>query len=358
MSWPKPPWPHNWSKDDWSKGSWSKPSWTGGWTKQGLQARLAVSPDRAAQQGAESHQTVGLGWHPDTPDRRDRTLRVSAKVPLVAGALPSWAAALPRNSDNRRYCSPIEDQEALGSCTAQAVVGAMEYMLRRSGNGEFDGSRLFVYKISRKLLGWTGDTGAYLRTAMKTVGAFGVPPEQYWPYDINHFEDEPDAFLFAFAGNYKSLEYTRIDAADLSWDQILVDVKRVVAGGLPVVFGFSTYSSISQAADIPFPAPNDTMVGGHAVMIAGYDDDRMTADGRREPSLLIRNSWGIGWGEQGYGYLPYRYVTEGLTQDFWTVLKWDWLNEKGQDSSAKASAAKGSRGGRKYAAKNTARKKR
>jgi C1A family cysteine protease len=273
-------------------------------------------------------RVVGLGWVPDHPDMRDLTLDdpsltkdlKAAKSILAKGS----KVKLPAKADNRAYCSKIEDQENLGSCTAQAVVGLLEYMMRRSINNHVDGSRLFVYKVTRKLLGWTGDTGAYLRSTIKTVAAFGMPPEQYFPYDISRYEDEPDAFQYAFAENYKAIKYTRLDPPGKDAENTLENVKYALHAGYGVVFGFSVYSSISDAADIPYPQTGDKLDGGHAVMAVGYDDGHKVG-GKTVPSLIIRNSWGIGWGDKGYGYLPYDYVLNGLADDFWTVFKSEWL---------------------------------
>jgi C1A family cysteine protease len=75
----------------------------------------------------------------------------------------------------------------------------MEYMMLRASVRHFDLSRLFLYKTTRKLLGWTGDTGAYLRSTLQAAATFGVPPERYWDYDIELFEEEPEAFHYSFA---------------------------------------------------------------------------------------------------------------------------------------------------------------
>lgn len=281
--------------------------------------------------GSAARQVVSMGWHPDLPDFRDKSLKhpdVEIKLKEVKSLITS-DVDIPDKIDHRKMCSPIEDQGALGSCTAQAVVGLMEYMMRRSDGGHVDGSRLFTYKVTRNLLGWEGDRGAYLRTAMQSVAAFGVAPEKYWPYIIDRFEEEPSAFLYSFADNYKALNYTRLDQIDLPTAQVLDSIKRVLAAGYCVVFGFTVYSSLSAKGDIPFPKETDSVRGGHAVMAVGYDDNHVTADNKKVPSLIIRNSWGTGWGEAGYGYLPYDYVRAGLARDFWTSFKWDWI-ESGQ----------------------------
>lgn len=42
--------------------------------------------------------------------------------------------------------------------------------------------------------------------------------------------------------------------------------------------------------------------------------------------LLIRNSWCIEWGDKGDGWLPYKYVLQGLAIDWWSLLKNEWLD--------------------------------
>lgn len=286
----------------------------------------------AAADGVTGRIVAG-GWHPDIPDFRDYVLETPAVQQSLRHARLSLTAtapqALPPRIDNRGFCSAIEDQGNLGSCTAQAVVGMMEYMMRRATNQNEELSRLFLYKVTRKLLNWTGDTGAYIRTTMKAVAAFGIPPERHWPYIISRFEQEPDAFLYAYASNYNALNYARLDGYNANGPGTLASVKQVIATGFAVAFGFPVYSSISQSPYVPYPRPTDSLEGGHAILAVGYDDAVRirNADGSitTEGCLIFRNSWGPSWGQNGYGYLPYTYVTNQLAVDFWTVFKSEWL---------------------------------
>lgn len=295
-------------------------------------ANVRLSHRLRAADAAGGVRRVGLGWHPDLADLRDFTLGaepIQKSLRDRKSILVRENAKLPTKIDNRAWCSPIEDQRELGSCTAQAVVGAMEYMMRRGKpRAHEDGSRLFVYKVTRRLLGWTGDTGAYLRTTMQSIATFGMPPESHWTYEISRFDEEPSAFLYSYAQNYQALKYTRLDPYDKAAKDAFVDIKKALAAGYPVVFGFPVYSSLSNAADIPYPTNADSLDGGHAVMAVGYDDNHKTAAGEQVPSLLIRNSWGTGWGDNGYGYLPNRYVLDGLAEDFWTVFKIEWIDSQ------------------------------
>ncbi|HOW86770.1 MAG TPA: C1 family peptidase [Candidatus Aminicenantes bacterium] len=290
----------------------------------------------------ENTTTRGLGWIPDLPDIRDFTEETPGVCGLLgpSGLAPAAAGRtrpprLPAAADLRAWASPIEDQGGLGSCTAQAGAGVIEYYERKAFGHHVESSRLFLYKATRNLMKSRGDSGAYLRTTMGAMVLFGVPPETYWPYtDAEEgFDREPPAFCYAFAQNYKTLLYYRHDPAGTTRTALLDRLKTHLAAGHPAMFGFTVYSSIDQAGRtgrIPLPFGRERIEGGHAVVAMGYDDALEIANASGgEPArgaLLIRNSWGRGWGEKGYGWLPYAYVLKGLAEDFWSVLKKDWID--------------------------------
>ncbi|MFO7919168.1 MAG: C1 family peptidase [Anaerolineae bacterium] len=293
---------------------------------------------------------LGMGWLPDYPDFRDYTVdqmevptvhqRATHKDPIKAmlkevGVADLETVKLNKSADLRRWCSPIEDQESLGSCTAQAAAAVVEYFERRAFGESIDVSRLFIYKVSRNMLGWTGDTGAYLRTTMGALVLFGAPPEEYWPYDIDNFDQEPSAFCYSYARNYQAISYYRLDPPTIRRDQLLKRVKANLGSGLPSMFGFTVYSSIGQAAEtgkVPYPSFGERRLGGHAVVAVGFDDDmeieNQDAAEVTTGALLIRNSWGEGWGEDGYGWLPYKYVLESQAIDWWSLLRNEWIETK------------------------------
>ena len=298
---------------------------------------------------SETFVIPAMGWLPDYPDIRDVTFqseRVPSKLQALGqpsvkqmlakvGATTSAPAALPTSVDLRPWCSPIEDQKTIGSCTAHAGVGLVEYFERRAFGKHLDASRLFLYKVTRNLLKWTGDTGAFLRSTMYALTLFGVPPEEYYPYNIADLDKEPSAFCYAFAQSYQAISYYRLDPPGTTRSNLLTQIKTYLANGLPSMFGFTVYSSISQAntngGKIPYPTPGERVLGGHAIDAVGYDDNlkiKNTNPGGIETTgaLLIRNSWGTGWGSAGYGWLPYKYVLDGLATDWWSLIKSEWVD--------------------------------
>ncbi|KAF5089334.1 C1 family peptidase [Methanobacterium aggregans] len=281
----------------------------------------------------------GMGWFPDLPDRRDLTLNIEKKknegiVDMVVElGIKEPVTEIPAAVDLREWCSPVEDQKSLGSCTANAGAGLLEYFERRAFGSYIDASRLFLYKNSRQLAGLTGDTGSYLRTTMAALVLFGVPPEKYWPYTDKKpdFDAVPDAFCYAFAENYKAIQYLRLDPPSTPVDILLDRIKTNLVAGLPSMFGFTVYDSIyhAEAGNIPYPCSGEKVAGGHAIVAVGYDDSVVIKNpncgNTTKGALLIRNSWGKGWGDKGYGWLPYDYVLKGLAVDWWTLIKADWI---------------------------------
>jgi len=243
---------------------------------------------------------------------------------------------LPGAVDLSYWCSPIEDQGTLNTCTACAGVGLLEYFAKRTF-GEFeDLSPLFLYKAARDLRQRFGDVGAPLRDIMRAMILFGVAPERYWPYRPGNLDAEPPALCYSYAQNYQTLKYFRLDRSDLSARNLLLTIKAVLSAGFPCMFGFTAYNSIHNQENIKngyitFPnRDRDRVVGGHAVVAVGYNDYKLIPypDGtERSGALLIRNSWGREWGLEGYAWLPYDYVLKGLTGDWWSLLKAEWFGQ-------------------------------
>ncbi|WP_334173020.1 C1 family peptidase [Sinomonas sp.] len=249
-----------------------------------------------------SHGTHGYGWVPDVPDQRDHLF---AAPPAVLGALPA-------STDLSAQCPPVYDQGQLGSCTANAIAGALEFDADKEGiSGYTTPSRLFIYYNERVMENTvSSDSGAQIRDGIKSVGAQGACPETEWPYDITKFADQPSQQCYTDAKQHRAVAYQRVARS-------LQQMQGCLAAGYPFVFGFTVYESfesqdVAQSGVAPMPAPNEQVLGGHAVVAVGYDN--------ASQRFRVRNSWGTGWGQGGYFTMPYQYLlSTGLSSDFWTI---------------------------------------
>ncbi len=288
----------------------------------------------------------GMGWLKDLPDMNDLT-QDSARIPNTAKAKgeelsvkailakvgatrgPMRAAPLPSSYSLRPWCSPVMDQGDLGSCTAHAAVSLLEYFEIRAFGRYAHGSCQFLYKTTRNLLGWTGDTGAYLRSTMGAMALLGVPQNKFWPYYTPGFDAEPTSFVYCLGQAYKAMTYYRLDPAGAPTSSVLTNIKQHIAAGLPCIFGFACYESLWSAEDgkIPYPVLGEARAGGHAVLAMGYDDDIVINNGTTSTkgALMIKNSWGEEWGGGGYGYLPYEYVLKADADDFWCLINNEFI---------------------------------
>jgi len=242
------------------------------------------------------------GWVPDLPDQRDHLYASVYEV----------GTALPNNVDLRPGCPSVYDQGQLGSCTANAIAAALEFdQMKQNLTLVFVPSRLFIYYNERAMEGTiSSDSGAQIRDGIKSVGTQGACAESEWPYDITKFAVQPPANCYTDAPQNKAILYQRLS-------HNLDQMRGCLASGVPFVFGMTVYQSfesqaVAQSGQVPMPALDEQTVGGHAVLAVGYDDTKQM--------FLVRNSWGPGWGMQGYFNLPYAYLgANNLTNDLWTI---------------------------------------
>jgi C1A family cysteine protease len=248
----------------------------------------------------------GYGWLPDLPDQRD----------YLYSAVRPVTPALPPRIDLRQFCSKVEDQGNLGSCTANALAGALEFLEKRDKVSFADLSRLFIYYNERVIEhSVRSDSGAMLRDGIKTLAKQGVCAERSWPYIISKFSNRPGAPCYREASDHQITSYHRILTLD--------GMRTCLAEGFPFVFGFTVYESfeaqqVAKTGRVEMPKPGERAVGGHAVMAAGYDD--------AEKRFIVRNSWGAKWGMKGYFTIPYAYLSDrNLSDDFWTIRRGERL---------------------------------
>jgi C1A family cysteine protease len=240
------------------------------------------------------------GWLPDRPDFRDKLYTTIAAPPR----------RLPKNVDLRSMCSPVENQGELGSCTANALVGNLEFLERKAGRPVTNLSRLFVYYNERAIEGTIReDSGAMIRDGVKSLVKLGVCTEKLWPYAISKFTQKPPVACFNKAADHQVTSYHRVNG--------LRQMKQCLAEGYPFVFGFSVYdgfesAQVAKTGKLNLPKRGEKQLGGHAVMAVGYHES--------QKRMIVRNSWGTDWGMKGYFTMPYDYIADNnLADDFWTL---------------------------------------
>jgi hypothetical protein len=152
-------------------------------------------------------QIAHYGWIPDLPDQRD--YQYAAPIEVIG--------ALPANIDLTSACPAVYDQGQLGSCTANAIAGAIEFeQMKQNMPQAFIPSRLFIYYNERVMEGTVNsDSGAQIRDGMKSVGTQGDCPEDMWPYDIANFEEKPTDACYQAALQHKAILYKRVNRTHL-----------------------------------------------------------------------------------------------------------------------------------------------
>ncbi|MEO6071280.1 MAG: C1 family peptidase [Chitinophagaceae bacterium] len=259
-----------------------------------------------SKKAPEQEFKMGMGWPPDLPDARDFMFAPSPKI----------LRKLPLNIDLRSGTPPIYNQGGLGSCTANALCGAFQYGQKKQGHSTFMPSRLFLYYNERVPINTVGsDSGAFLRDGIKSLEKDGVCPEKEWSYDDDDapgakYSQKPPQKCYKDALKSQITSYMRLT-------HNLTSFKSCLAEKFPFVFGFTVYESfmgneVRTTGIMPLPRPSEKVRGGHAVMAVGFDD--------AQQAVLVRNSWGTGWGIKGHFWMPYAYIADPhLCDDFWTI---------------------------------------
>jgi C1A family cysteine protease len=243
------------------------------------------------------------GYVPDFPDFRDHCFAPRPRI----------LASLPASVDVRNAANEVVDQGNLGSCTGNAIAVCDFFVqVKEKLPKAALPSRLAIYYGERAIeQSIKIDNGAMIRDGFKVLANSGAARESMWKYDIAKFARKPPVRYFTEAKKHKAVEYRRLN------NSILDELKSCLAEGYPFVFGFSVYGSFESSAVaangvVPMPLKTEQFLGGHAVLCVGYND--------ATKRFTCQNSWGPDWGDKGFFYMPYEYLTDpNLADDFWTL---------------------------------------
>jgi len=268
-----------------------------------------------------SYKEYNLNWIPSPFDARDKTFRT---MRALRGATPAENVSPYFNL--APLCSPVRDQGQTGECTGQSVAaGAAEFLSMKTNKGALTihKSVKAAYYNGRRLDGTTGvDAGSYIRSVIKGGARWGFCETCFHP-ETSPFSKKPSVSAYADGSRFQLTEYANLGEADPL--DTLANIRATIYHGLPVCFGFDVYSSfmsdfVAKTGKAPVPKAGETREGGHAVLAVGYDDVNQR--------LIVRNSWGAGWGRDGYFSLPYWFISSGHASDFWTITGQEEGNAK------------------------------
>lgn len=251
-----------------------------------------------AEPRARSKRGRKYGWRPSLPRKNVRVWRA-----------PHRAADAPSSGDISAGMPTPFDQGQEGSCVDNCTCALVQYDQGQQGQQSVMPSRNYAYWWARSIEGTqSSDSGSTIADGISALAQYGWPAESDWPYGPATLFAPPPVALQKKAGSNDVTDYASVG-------QDGPTLKNLVDAGVPVVFGFVVYSSfedIGQDGKVSLPGPEDAVLGGHANVIVGYDDQKGI--------FKTWNPWGTQFGDKGYLYFPESYVLDPqLAADFWIL---------------------------------------
>ena len=243
---------------------------------------------------------VKLGWIRQPRDSRDH---------VFAGPRHGKLAEF---VDLRSKMPPVWNQGKIGSCTAHGVLAVAAECQITMGKNWLSLSRLQTYYDARQLSGLSAyDEGAYIRAAIKALAKYGAAPESLWPYEESKVFVAPGPEVYESAEKFQALRYQSVTPT-------VSGLRAALSLGYSVTFGFDVPENfLSITTNGIMPKPSGGNEGGHCVVAVGFAEEPQNNIPAQH--FIIRNSWGVEWGDQGYFYMPYTALRACDADDGWTI---------------------------------------
>jgi C1A family cysteine protease len=198
-------------------------------------------------------------------------------------------------------CPKVLNSENLNSSASNALSNLIRFWLRKKNKKEYQPSRLYMYYFARSLENnINNDTDVSLKNLCRAVEKFGICSEKNWPYDIAKFNIKPDDNI---------VKETTINFKYYHVKNKIHELKRLLSHGYPIIFMMPFFDNNSSEI-ILLLKKNKKPLEVKAITIYGYRDS--------SNMFICMNSLGTNWGEKGFFYVPYKYVSKH-GYDFWTI---------------------------------------
>jgi C1A family cysteine protease len=223
-------------------------------------------------------------------------------------AVPVKTVDLPQKVSLREFCPPIKNQLSISSCGSHAWITAYEIMLKQKNKDWLiEGSERHHYyhvRQSEYMDTYPGDSGQQLRFGAKVLTKIGMAPEFLCPYIVKDYNVLPSTLAESYTRFWTPKSYSRVETVP--------DMKFLLAQSYPIVFGVKIYTSFFSLSTYTLAMPNsrDRVLGGHAMVIVGYDENKRVFE--------VVNSHGRSYGDEGYLWISYEYMTKYLL-DAWIM---------------------------------------
>lgn len=228
---------------------------------------------------------------------------------LVLGAVaPRYGDAL-ASVDLRSALTPVRDQGREGDCFAFTGAALKEFNCAVWGGGvatplgAWLSPAYLAWRVRLEEGTFPSDAGASLADTLAVLQQYGVCPESFLPYQMDPAQ-AGDASCDVAALPYRVAQPQLVDFGDVAQVKAVLSAKKVIAMGFTV---YPSFEATGQDGIVSPVGPDEGLIGGHAVLLVGYD----------QRGWIIRNSWGSSWGDGGYCYQPYGYEDHWL--EAWTT---------------------------------------
>lgn len=261
------------------------------------------------------HSSYSFGWKPDLPDIHDKfyqfeKIEFTAETDTETDSDSETEGSFKIDRiDLRDQFPPVYDQESLHCSVPCSILSVYRFFTNKTNpEEEYIPSRMHLHQLTSLID--SNDRSLSIKNALHILEKVGTVSEEI--IGFGEYPDHDERFLGIEAKPPKLIKYRKVE-------QSKEQFKRALDAGYPIIFGMSLYSSsltegTRKTGEIKMPTKSDQVVGGISMVLVGYDNQRK--------HWIVRNSWGTQWGDKGYGYIPFSYLTNPqLANSFWVIYK-------------------------------------